>query len=228
MKKALITLVIMLFAVVAQAQIKMHNDGQISFASLNKNFGLQVCQTGQILIRTQDYSIYSNAEISKANNSYQKHWVIENQYESQNAGIHNFYIYGTGVAHGYGFITFQSNNSSRDEAEPINGDHAINIISNISGYYYKCPPTVTPEDIEGSEVVDESAVPSMIADLEKPTVALSPHDLDEYFPEAVRTDPNNRLGINYQSVVTMLVEAVKQQQREIEELRSILEKSGLK
>ena len=226
MKKTLLTIAIVLLAIAAQAQIKLHNDGQISLASLTKNYGLQVMANGKTFFRSQEYNEYSWVEMSKSNAEKQKHWIVQNQYD-QNSGSHNFYVYGSGVAHGYGFITFANNNSSRDEAEPINGERAINIINNINGYYYKIPSTVTPEEIEGNEYVEDAAVQHMIADLEKSTVGLSPQDLDEYFPEAVRTDPSNRLGIDYQSVVTMLVEAVKQQQREIEELRNALEKSGL-
>ena len=72
--------------------------------------------------------------------------------------------------------------------------------------------------------MDPEAVEAMYADFEKRTAALSGSNLEEVFPEAVRTDPKNRLCIDYQSVVTMLVEAVKEQQREIEELRGALEK----
>lgn len=66
----------------------------------------------------------------------------------------------------------------------------------------------------------------MYADFGKRTAALLDDNLEEVFPEAVRTDPKNRLCIDYQSVVTMLVEAVKEQQREIEELRTALGQMG--
>ena len=66
----------------------------------------------------------------------------------------------------------------------------------------------------------------MYADFEKRTAGLSGSNLESVFPEAVRTDMKNRYCIDYQSVVTMLVEAVKEQQREIEELRNALEKVG--
>ena len=80
--------------------------------------------------------------------------------------------------------------------------------------------------MEGNEFVDPEAVEAMYADFGKRSAALSGSNLEEVFPEAVRTDPNNRLCIDYQSVVTMLVEAVKHQQREIEELRGALERMG--
>jgi len=75
--------------------------------------------------------------------------------------------------------------------------------------------------------VDPEAVEAILADTEKRTAGLSGSNLEEVFPEAVRTDPKNRLCIDYQSVVTMLVEAVKQQQEEIVLLRKTLEEHGL-
>ncbi len=81
--------------------------------------------------------------------------------------------------------------------------------------------------MENNEFVDPDAVDAMYADFEKRSVGLSGTSFLEAFPEGVRTDPQNRLCIDYQSVVTMLVEAVKEQQREIEELRKTLEENGL-
>ena len=67
----------------------------------------------------------------------------------------------------------------------------------------------------------------MVADLTKRTAELSAIELSHIFPDAVRTDHQNRLCIDYQSVVTMLVEAVKEQQRVIEAMRAVLEANGL-
>jgi hypothetical protein len=78
-----------------------------------------------------------------------------------------------------------------------------------------------------SEYVDEEAVEGMLSDLGKRGIGLSGTNLAEVLPEAVRTDPEARLCINYHAVVTMLIEAVKEQQNEIERLQQILEENGL-
>lgn len=67
----------------------------------------------------------------------------------------------------------------------------------------------------------------MINDLGKRTVGLSAENLEEVFPDAVRTDPQARLFINYNAVVAMLTQAVKEQQAQIELLRKTLEENGL-
>ena len=88
------------------------------------------------------------------------------------------------------------------------------------GIEFYAPPNSSPADgiSAGTEIVN---------DLEKKTVALSAENLAEVFPDAVRTDPDNRLGINYNAIITMLTEAVKQQQTEIQLLRKTLEENGL-
>lgn len=67
----------------------------------------------------------------------------------------------------------------------------------------------------------------MMSDLGKKSVGLSGENVAEALPEAVRTDPEARLCIDFQAVVSMLIEAVKEQQSEIETLRNLLEENGL-
>lgn len=93
--------------------------------------------------------------------------------------------------------------------------------------YYDDSSILTAEEIQDCEYIDKDAVEGMIADLGKKNISLSAEDMVDVFPDAVRTDSQNRLCINYQSVITMLVEAVKQQQIEIEELKMLLKDSGL-
>lgn len=80
MKKTLITLAIVLLAVVAQAQIKMHSDGQISLGSLTKNYGVQVMQNGISYFRSQSNQPYSVTTRGLANHFHQKHWVVKDYY----------------------------------------------------------------------------------------------------------------------------------------------------
>ena len=106
-------------------------------------------------------------------------------------------------------------------------ERALSTIIGINGYYYDEDNPYTPEEIENNEYVSEEAVEGMINDLEKSKVALSAENLAEVFPDAVRTDSEARLYIDYNAVVTILVEAVKQQQSQIELLRKALEENGL-
>lgn len=227
MKKALFTLAILLLAVAAQAQIKVHDDNWVSIGCLNGDFGLQVTPSGLTYFRTQIHTDYSWANLSMANKSTQRHWIVQNQYDPENLGDHLFYVSGDGHVHSVSTLITEIRGVSKSNVEPISGGDALATILEINGYFYETDPLVTPEDIESSEYVDEEAVSGMIEDLGKRSVGLSGENLAGVFPDAVRTDPEARLCIDYNAVVTMLVEAVKQQQAEIELLRKTLEENGL-
>ena len=87
---------------------------------------------------------------------------------------------------------------------------------------------ITPEEIENSDYVDPDAVEGLLHDLEKGrTAGLVVEELEEVLPEAVRHDPSGLVGINYNAIVTVLVEAFKEQQTRIDQLESILRENGL-
>lgn len=227
MKKALFTFAIVLLAVVAQAQIKVHDDNWVSIGCLTDDFGLQVTPIGYTYFRTQGNTDYSWATLSKANRFHQKHWIVENQYDS--IGQHMFFVYGNGHVYSDGFYVFQhgTGKPTKYDTEPIDSRLALSTILGINGYYFEEDPYLTPEDIESNEYVNENAVEGMLSDLGKKGVGLSGTNLAEVLPEAVRTDPEARLCIDYQAVVTMLIEAIKEQQNEIERLQAIMEENGL-
>ena len=53
MKRSFFTLAIVLLAVAAQAQIKVHDDGHVSIGSLTHSYGVQVHPNGYTSFRTQ-------------------------------------------------------------------------------------------------------------------------------------------------------------------------------
>ena len=153
---------------------------------------------------------------------------VENQYDPKHLGTHPFFVTGDGHVHSTAtYITEIRGISSKEDGTPINGRDALNAILGTNGYYYETPPLITPEEIENNEYVNEAAINGMIADLEKKSIGLSGENLSMLMPDAVRTDTEGRLCIDYNAVVTMLVEAMKQQQEEIEALRQALQENGL-
>ena len=231
MKKALFTMAIVLLAIMAQAQIKVHDDNWVSIGCLNNSFGLQVTPIGYTYFRTQSDKNYSWATLSMANQFGQKHWIVENLYNDSTHcwKKHMFYVYGNGSVYcsglysiSYPHLCLQNYNSSS-----IYSEDALTTILGINGYYFEEDALITQEEIEENEYIDDEAVEGMIGDLKKRKVGMSADNLAEVFPDAVRTDPQARLCIDYNAIVTMLVGAVKQQQAEIENLRKALEEHGL-
>lgn len=240
MKKSIITMAFVLLAIAAQAQIKMHGNGRITFQTLSNSTGQGVV-FGPAPDWNADFNgnVYFHKNVCFIHNEGAFSWmssaIVNHQYSvcwvvSPNWTTFNFFVYGNGDAYSkhYYTITGQSlNGGSKNEGqEPIKGSEALEAISGLKGYYY-APEEQEIPDLENNEFVDPDAVDAMYADFEKRSVGLSGTSFLEAFPEGVRTDPQNRLCIDYQSVVTMLVEAVKEQQREIEELRKTLEENGL-
>lgn len=56
---------------------------------------------------------------------------------------------------------------------------------------------------------------------------LDTDELEVVFPEAVRHDPQGRVGVNYSALIPVIIEAYKEQQAKIEQLEAILEENGL-
>ena len=240
MKKTLFTMALVLLAVAAQAQFKMHSNGRITFQTLTNttNQGIvfgpapdwNVYLNGDVYFHknalfTRVTSGYQGMNIAYTTNQYASTWVVA----YPNWTTLTFYVRATGAAYATAHYTITSKagtGSKGEDDEPISGTEALEVISGLNGYYH-APEEHEIPDLENDENVDSEAVEAMYADFDKRSVELSGADFVEAFPEGVRTDPQNRLCINYSSVVTMLVEAVKEQQREIEELRKTLEENGL-
>ena len=234
MKKTLFTLAIVLLALAAQAQFKVHSDNWVSIGSSSGSYGLQVTPNGYTYFRTLINTDYSRANLSMANTNHQKHWIVLNLYNTDTACYNKsmFYVLGNGCTYSkHNFII--SNQELSDDclysqsSESVDSEEALSTILNLTAHYYEEEQSITAEEIENNENIDREAVEGMIGDLGKRIVALSAKNLSEVFPNAVRTDSEARLCIDYNAVVTMLVEAVKQQQAEIELLRTVLEENGL-
>ena len=202
-----------------QAQIKLHSDGHVSIGDLSHTYGIQVEPNGFSFFKTRSNLEYSWANLSAVNNQHQKHWVVS----SNNGSNHVFYVYGNGVVWNKGCYTIPEGNlSGSKERTTIDGEEAIDIIRGLNGYYFSDDAVVDPETLQDNPFVSELAVEGILKDNGKRRAGLSAEELDAVFPEAVRTDPEARLGIDYVSVIAVLVEAVKQQQAEIESLKEAL------
>ena len=229
MKKALFTTVIVLLALTTQAQFKVHDDGHVSIGSLTKNYGIQVqpnCYTSFRVLNSVANGWQTNSISGLCS---MKHWIVSDQdHNSSTYGQQVFYVNGSGTIWAMNHYTIGPNHTIiRSEKEPINKEVALSSILQLQGYYYEGHAPSTPEEIMGSDFVQEEAKDAMIMDLEKRDIGLDVSAIEEAIPDAVRTDPEARLCINYNAVITMLVEAVKQQQEEIEFLRKTLLENGL-
>jgi hypothetical protein len=62
---------------------------------------------------------------------------------------------------------------------------------------------------------------------ERKRIGLIAQEVELIVPEVVRTDDNGMKSIEYQNLIGLLVEAIKDQQKQINELKNILIKNNL-
>ncbi len=221
-----------------RAQIKMHQNGRITLQTLNNNNteGVSIDPgpdwhvnfSGNTYFRQIAYFIrnvgaYGWTTCAKTSNVNTYNWIVATPTWSDV----NFYVTGGGYISCKGMTVVSSlGDEKKDlkEQEPITGEEALNIVRGLEGYYY-LPTNQDIPDLENNENVTPEAVVAMYEDFKKRNVCLSATNMNQVFPEGVRTDPYNRLCIDYLSVVTLLVEAVKAQQTEIEELSKALKEN---
>ena len=232
MKKALFTLAIVLFAMMALAQssaLKVHNNGQISLQSATTSYGIQIPANGVATFEPNITLNYGKIVSSKAFNLLAKSWVVRNT--SPNYQEDAFYVLGNGNVYSYGQYTINpitpGGGGNRDN-QPI--ENATELVSGMKGYYWDSNEFdgITPEELEESDEILPEALEGILKDLQRnKTIGMNARELETVLPEAVRHDPQGRMAINYGAVVTVLVEAFKEQQAKIRELEAVLEESGL-
>lgn len=231
MKKALLTLAIVLLAMAVQAQntsFKVHSDGQISLQSATTSYGIQIPSSGVASFEPDILLPYGRTSATKARSLLAKAWVVYNDFATNLTG-NVFYVLGNGDVYSYGQYTIGTSTPGGDRDNyPI--EDASNLISMMKGYYLDNHEFdgITPEDFEDNENILPEALDGLLKDLDKEKViGMNAEELEEVLPEAVRHDPEGRMAINYNAVVTVLVEAVKEQQTRIDQLESILMENGL-
>lgn len=235
MKRSFFTLAIVLLAVAAQAQntaFKVHSSGQISLQSATTSYGIQIPTNGVMSIEPNMTTAYGLTSQTQVLSTLAKAWSVKFSNTSGiGFGISNtFYVLGNGSVYSSGgYYTISPNPPSPTKEEhPIEG--ASEMVSSMKGYYLDCNEFegITPEEIENNENVKPEAVGGLLLDLAKGrTLGLVAEELEEVLPEAVRHDPDGLVGINYNAVVAVLVEAFKEQQARIDQLESILRGNGL-
>lgn len=175
---------------------------------------------------TDAYGITSK---TRTRNLLAKAWCIEPTGEAVTTVPYSFYILGNGNVYAFGnYLTISQPRGDDKGSYPLEG--ASEMVSQMKGYYLDTKEFagITPEDIEGSENIIPEALEGLLQDLEMSrTVGMVAEELEDVLPEAVRHDPNGNVGINYNAVVAVLVEAFKEQQARIDQLESILREHGL-
>ena len=232
MKKALFTLTVALLTMVAQAQntaFKVHDSGQISLQSSLTIDGIQFHPSGFTSFEPAITNAYGRMEQAKIRHLTSKCWIVRNDLNTVPFGD-MFYVTGNGSVYYYYLYAIQNQparNSSYRGIEPIS--NASELIARMDGYYSESEEFAgDPEDLINNEYVSPEAIEGLLRDIQKNrSVVMDAEQIESVLPEAVRHTADGNIGINYNALVAVLVEAFKEQQDRIAQLENILRENGL-
>lgn len=231
MKKALFTLVIVLLSMAAQAQtaLKVHCNGTLSLQSGLTTDGIQFQPSGFTSFEPAITNAYGRMEQAKIRHLTSKCWIVHNNLNTVPFGD-MFYVTGNGSVYYYYLYSIQiqpERNGNNRDIEPIS--NASELIARMDGYYSKSEEFAgDPEDLVNNEYVSPEAIEGLLRDMQKDrSVVMDAEQIESVLPEAVRHTADGNIGINYNALVAVLVEAFKEQQARIEQLENILMENGL-
>lgn len=149
---------------------------------------------------------------------------------SQGGDIMTFYVTGDGSVYSKGSLLTASDVSFKENIRSIN--NSLNVIRQMRGVTYKVKEDAEEVPMLNSFQSDssldtlstQSPVPIEIinkikAEKKRSKAGFIAQELEEIFPEAVYTLPDGKKAIAYSEIIPLLVEAIKEQQNEIDELK---------
>ena len=142
-----------------------------------------------------------------------------------------FYVAGDGTVYSKGSLLTASDESYKENISSIN--NSLNTIRQMRGVTYKlkeqaaetvATANTLQNDVSSDTLSSQSPVPVEIvnkikAEKKRKKAGFIAQELEEIFPEAVYTLPNGKKAIAYSEIIPLLVEAIKEQQNEIDELK---------
>lgn len=227
MKKTLFIFAIVFITVAVYAQtppLKVHSNGILSLQSSTTTGGVQFQTSGFASFEPAITAASGRMEQTKPGASSSKCWIVQNNLGESPDDV--FYV--TGIGNVYCKRVYYFNSSPQGKGfVPI--DNASELVGRMKGYFSDSDEFAgNPDDLINNENISPEAVEGLLIDMGKSrSVVMNAEELEEVLPEAVRHSAEGNVGINYNAVITVLVEAFKEQQAKIEQMEIILRANGL-
>lgn len=210
MKKIYNTLFLVLFFNhSSDAQIKVLPSGDFAIGQnyiTNGDFKVEINgeRKAALALTTRHETPYGWASISDAISPLTKHWIVShNGYRSS----HNFWVYSNGEANAISYRTW-SDSSFKQNIRPIG--NANHIISLLEPHIYDYKPGFNGGGYYDSLIYTNQ--PGFIA-----------QELQEVLPNLVNPiDESGKLGVNYQGIIPIVVQCLKEQNNKIQQLENAL------
>ena len=149
-------------------------------------------------INTNANSFWEMNALAQTSNSTAR---IEFWNNSSNTVTTPFILYGNGNATLSGTLTQNSDFRLKKNIQPIH--HALDAIKTLNGYTYNWKDNSRDESLQVGVIAQE---------------------VQKIFPSLVRQDDKGILSVNYSGLIPVLIEALKEQQKQIDELKQMLTK----
>lgn len=129
----------------------------------------------------------------------------------------------------YGTLRISSDKRLKTEIKPMEG--CLDKLAKLNGVsYLKSVPeshnSTDEKTLEGLNEIKRETIKAQMKNTEAATESMGfiAQDLQAVFPELVKQDKDGYLNVDYISIIPVLVEAMKEQQAQIEELKKLIKK----
>ena len=229
MKKFFIISTTFFFVIVSinfvNAQIKIHDDNHISLMSLTKGGGVQIQPSGYTYFTANIYNDWGWMNLTYAKNPRSKCWIVNNVTASKET----FCVTGQGTVYYTTLLAY-----SKQTKPVVNRnifENATRIISQLNGYFFMPENEIVNYDslyteLLENEFISEEAIDDLMADYYKKEIGLMASEVEDILPDAIRTYSDGRKAIDFNALLVVLIEAFKEQQREIDHLKYLIGQSG--
>lgn len=214
------------------AQLKIFPSGGIQLGSLQEQgFGLYVAPSGYTSFNPSVYGAYSWSNLVHSTHDFQKNWVVQNW-----NGTQTFFVYGNGQLYAMG-AWFGSDKAFKDNIADI--ENPLEKVLNLHGVTFNWRPSESPNMLPDSVMdkngvwhvmnpgdysyldstkFDQKVIKQLLSQRDMKHLGLIAQEVQEVIPELVNVLPNGTYAVEYTAITGLLIEAIKEQQRQIENL----------
>ncbi len=231
--KISLLLVFMTFYIVTEAQIKIFEDNFISIGSLQKyGHGIQLPPEGYAIFNPSIFGDYAWMNISNSTGALAKNWIVNWDDD------HKFFVLGNGLIYTTRGMQVGSDTSLKKDIDIISDP--IKKVLKLQGVVFsfkesdEAKDTIRFQDKQGNwhtilpgqssnidpSWIKEGSIERLLSDRSRKQMGLIAQAVDTVVPEVVRMTPNGTLAIEYCGLIGLLIEAIKEQQSQIDSLKA--------
>ncbi len=208
----------------ANGQIKVFDNNWISLGSLQQfGKGIQIDPLGVSYFNPNVYGPYQWMNVSNSTDSEAKNWCVNWN------NSHTFFVYGNGWIYGRGH-TLGSDSVFKTNIEDIKNPLAKllqlhGVMFNLKKTANK-PDTVRIQDKDGiwhvvstknfdnldTTKFNVNVIKRLVEEREMKHLGVIAQEVEKAVPEVVRMMPDGTLGVEYYSMIGLIIEAIKEQQ----------------